>query len=161
MLKKVENNKKSRNLKAKKLKNYFPNSTKIYLKSKRFKNINVPMREISLSDNDIKKLIVYDTSGGYSDPDIKNDYKSGLNKLRQEWISKRNGIYQSEKQNLKYLNSSKNVDCFPNLNNLIYKKNNKSEITQLFYARNNIITEEMEYCAIRENEGREKIIGEK
>ena len=161
MLKKVENKKKSRNLKAKKLKNYFPNSTKIYLKSKRFKNINVPMREISLSDNDIKKLIVYDTSGGYSDPDIKNDYKSGLNKLRQEWISKRNGIYQSEKQNLKYLNTSKNVDCFPNLNNLIYKKNNKSEITQLFYARNNIITEEMEYCAIRENEGREKIIGER
>ena len=64
-------------------------------------------------------------------------------------------LKKHKKQNLKFLNASKNVERFPNLNNLIYKKNKKSEITQLFYARNNIITEEMEFCAIRENEGRE------
>ena len=119
------------------------------------------MREISLSDNEIKKLTVYDTSGCYSDPNIHNNYQSGLNKLREEWICNRDGIEKTQKQNLKFLNASKNVERFPNLNNLIYKKNKKSEITQLFYARNNIITEEMEFCAIRENEGREKIIGDK
>ena len=161
MLKKVEKNKKSSSPKPENLNTSFPNSKKIYLQSQRFKNINVPMREISLSDNEIKKLTVYDTSGCYSDPNIHNNYQSGLNKLREEWICNRDGIEKTQKQNLKFLNASKNVERFPNLNNLIYKKNKKSEITQLFYARNNIITEEMEFCAIRENEGREKIIGDK
>ena len=45
------------------------------------------MREISLSDNDIKKLTVYDTSGCYTDPDINHDYESGLNKLRKIGLS--------------------------------------------------------------------------
>ena len=77
------------------------------------------MREISLSDNDIKKLTVYDTSGCYTDPDINHDYESGLNKLRKEWINNRTGIYQSQKQKLKFLNYSKNVEPFPNINNTI------------------------------------------
>ena len=59
MLKKVEKNKKLNKDKPVNVKTTFPNSKKIYLRSERFKNIKVPMREISLSDNDIKKLIVY------------------------------------------------------------------------------------------------------
>ena len=149
-------------LKSEKLKNlktqvalrHFPNSKKIYLQSKEFNNVSVPMREISLSDNEIKNITVYDTSGSYSDPKIKHDYESGLIKLRESWINNRVGIVRSEKQKLRFLNYSKNVEPFPNINNKIFKKKKNNEITQLFYARNNIITEEMEFCAIRENEGR-------
>ncbi len=160
MLKKVEKNKKFSS-KPGNVKTFFPNSKKIYLSGKRFKKIRVPMREISLSDNDIKKLVVYDTSGSFSDPNVKHDYKSGLNKLREEWIIKRKGITESKKQNLKYLTYSKSVEPFPNLKNKIFKKKENNQITQFFYAKNNIITEEMEFCAIRENEGRERLIGEK
>ena len=160
MLKKVEKHKKFSSEPGN-VKTFFPNSKKIYLSGKRFKKIRVPMREISLSDNDIKKLVVYDTSGSFSDPNVKHDYKSGLNKLREEWIIKRKGITKSKKQNLKYLNYSKNVEPFPNLKNKIFKKKENNQITQFFYAKNNIITEEMEFCAIRENEGRERLIGEK
>ena len=74
---------------------------------------------------------------------------------------KRTGISKSQKENLKFLNHSKTVEPFPNITQSIFKKKGKDEITQLFYARNNIITEEMEFCAIRENEGRERLIGEK
>ena len=161
MLKKVEKNKKLINKKTLSVKTAFPNSKKIYINSKKFKNVNVPMREISLSDNEIKNIVVYDTSGSYSDPNINHDYESGLQKLRQEWIKTRAGISLSKKENLKFLNHSKTVEPFPNITQSIFKKKGKDEITQLFYARNNIITEEMEFCAIRENEGREQLIGEK
>ena len=161
MLKKVEKNKKLINKKTLSVKTSFPNSKKIYINSKKFKNVNVPMREISLSDNEIKNIVVYDTSGSYSDPNINHDYESGLKKLRQEWIKTRTGISLSQKENLKFLNHSKTVEPFPNITQSIFKKKGKDEITQLFYARNNIITEEMEFCAIRENEGRERLMGEK
>ena len=86
MLKKVEKNKKINNKKTLSVKTSFPNSKKIYVNSKKFKNVSVPMRKISLSDKDIKNIIVYDTSGCYSDPKINHDYESGLHRLRQEWI---------------------------------------------------------------------------
>ena len=140
MLKKVEKNKKLINKKTLSVKTSFPNSKKIYINSKKFKNVNVPMREISLSDNEIKNIVVYDTSGSYSDPNINHDYESGLKKLRQEWIKTRTGISLSQKENLKFLNHSKTVEPFPNITQSIFKKKGKDEITQLFYARNNIIT---------------------
>ena len=154
MLKKVEKNKESNSFKTS-----FPNSKKIYIESDKFKDLKVGMREISLSDNEIKSLVVYDTSGSYSDPNIKHSYETGLNQLRRSWVSNRNGIISSSKDELKFLTPSKKVKPFPKLTKNIFKKNKGNEITQLYYARNNIITEEMEYCAIRENEGREKIIG--
>ena len=101
MLKKVEKNKKLINKKTLSVKTAFPNSKKIYINSKKFKNVNVPMREISLSDNEIKNIVVYDTSGSYSDPNINHDYESGLQKLRQEWINTRTGISLSQKENLR------------------------------------------------------------
>ena len=156
MLKKVEKNKELNSFKTS-----FPNSKKIYIKSNKFKDLKVGMREISLSDNEIKSLVVYDTSGSYSDPNIKHSYETGLNQIRHSWISNRDGIASSSKDELKFLTPSKKVKPFPRLGKNIFKKNKGDEITQLYYARNNIITEEMEYCAIRENEGREKIIGRK
>ena len=137
-----------------------PKSKKVYFKSDRFKDVNVGMREITLEDQDIKNLIVYDTSGFYSDQNYNHSYEKGLKSIRSGWLNNRNGIKETSKTKLRFLDHSKcKVRTFPSIPNKILKRNQMSEITQLYFARNNIITEEMEYCAIRENEGREKLIG--
>ena len=59
-----------------------PKSKKVYFKSDRFKDVNVGMREITLEDQDIKNLIVYDTSGFYSDQNYDHSYEKGLKSIR-------------------------------------------------------------------------------
>jgi len=81
----------------------------------------VAMREITLSGGE-PPLIIYDTSGPYTDPNIKIDIEKGLAPLRAPWIAERKPVN----------------GC----------------VTQLAYARAGIITKEMEYIAVRENEGR-------
>ncbi len=136
-----------------------PKSEKVYSQSKSFKNVKVGMRKISLEDSEVKDLIVYDTSGCYSDRNYNHNYETGLKSIRSSWLKGRKGIKESSKTKLKFLDHSKcKVRTFPSIPKKILKKNDE-EITQLYYARNNIITEEMEYCAIRENEGREKLVG--
>ncbi len=137
-----------------------PKSKKVYSKGKIFKDLRVGMREVSLEDKEIDKLIVYDTSGCYSDKNYSHDYEKGLTKVRKNWLKFRNGLKITEKTELKFLDHSKcKVKTFPSIPKTIYKKCKDKEITQLYFARNKVITEEMEYCAIRENEGREKLIG--
>ncbi len=137
-----------------------PKSRKVYFQSKNIKNINVGMREITLEDKEVKSLVVYDTSGLYSDEEYKHDYEKGLKNIRNEWIKNRKGLSETSKTKLKFLDHSKcKVRTFPSTPKKIFKKGINNEITQLYYARNNIITEEMEYCAVRENEGREKLVG--
>ncbi len=137
-----------------------PKSKKVYIQSNTFKDVQVGMREISLEDKEIKDLIVYDTSGYYSDQGYSHDYEKGLKPVRNKWIKKRNGIKKVKKTKLKFLDHSKcKVRTFPLIPKSIFKKEYKKEITQLYFAKNNIITEEMEFCAIRENEGREKLVG--
>ena len=118
------------------------------------------MREITLEDQDIKNLIVYDTSGSYSDQNYDHSYEKGLKSIRSGWLSKREGIKETPKTKLRFLDHSKcKVRTFPLIPKKILKRDQMSEITQLYFARNNIVTEEMEYCAIRKYEGREKLIG--
>ena len=137
-----------------------PKSKKVYFKSNRFKDVSVGMREITLEDQDIKNLIVYDTSGFYSDQNYDHSYEKGLKSIRSSWLSNRKGIKETSKTKLRFLDHSKcKVRTFPSIPKKILKRDQMSEITQLYFARNNIVTEEMEYCAIRENEGREKLIG--
>ena len=139
---------------------HLPKSEKVYIHSQNNKSIKVGMRKISLEDNDIKSLIVYDTSGPYSEKNYVHDYEKGLFKVRKKWIDKRNGISRNNKMKLKYLDHSKcKVKAFPSIPTKIFKKKGKQDLTQLYFARNGLITEEMEYCAIRENEGREKLAG--
>ena len=137
-----------------------PKSNKVYFHSKYFKSVKVGMREITLEDKEIKNLIVYDTSGCYSDKNYNHSYEKGLKNIRSSWLKKRKEIIESPKMKLKFLDHSKcKVRSFPSIPKKILKRKKNNQITQLFYARNNIITEEMEYCAIRENEGREKLVG--
>ena len=142
----------------------FPSSKKIYIKSESDSNIAVGMREIKLSDepgND--KLVVYDPSGPYTDPNCQTDFSSGLPKLREKWILERNdtasykGRDPQPKDNGYTKKQQSKVPPFPKKNIHPLKGKNKESVTQLAYAGRGIITPEMEYVAIRENEGRQLI----
>ena len=161
MLDKVKQSHHKKKIKDENLNKGFPRSKKIYTKGKIFSSVNVGMREISLDDNEIKSIVTYDTSGLYTCPKYTHNYNNGLKEIRRSWIKKREGLTTSVKTKLNFLKESKVVEKFPSIKKNIFKKKPSNEITQLFFARNNIITEEMEYCAIRENEGREKLIGKR
>ena len=161
MLDKVKQSHQKNKIKDEPLNKSFPRSKKIYTKGLIFPSVNVGMREISLDDNDIKSITTYDTSGLYTDPKYEHNYDNGLKEIRKSWIKKREGLITSVKTKLNFLKESKVVEKFPSTKKNIFKKKTNNQITQLFFARNNIITEEMEYCAIRENEGREKLIGKR
>ena len=139
----------------------FPRSKKVYSKGAIFSSVNVGMREISTDDKEIKSIITYDTSGLYTDPKYEHNYDNGLKEIRSSWIKERKGLISTVKSKLNFLKESKVVEKFPSVKKNIFKRKINNQITQLFFARNNIITEEMEYCAIRENEGREKLIGKR
>ena len=131
----------------------FPNSKKIYTEGSS-KNIQVPSRMIKQTPtklNDSVKInapvYVYDATGPYTDENYNVDVTNGLKKVRSEWINNRNNTYD-HKRNL--INTSdKNIKKYINTNSRSAIKN--KNITQMHYARNNIITEEMEYVSIREN----------
>ena len=135
------------------------NSKKIYVKSQRFKDVSVPMRKIDLDDPELKNLIVYDTSGLYTDENYTNTIETGLTRIRSKWLSQKRKLGIFNKHPLKYLNekNSKGI-IYPNVKKEILKVNSDENITQMSYAKQGIITEEMEFCAIRENEGRESIL---
>ncbi len=138
-------------------------SKKIYIQGK-LHNIKVAMREITLTPTRLSNgtmednfpVTVYDTSGPYTDPDITIDLKKGLPRLREEWILKRGDVEQlndfPEKNYGKHLVDT-NVDYlhFEHLKKPLRAKSN-GNVTQLHYAKKGIITPEMEYIAIRENQ---------
>ena len=139
----------------------FPNSRKIYVQGSR-SDILVPMREISLTptetDDGIEEnapVFVYDTSGPYSDPSVKIDVRKGLADVRSSWIEERgdtevlSGLSSSfgqERLDDPELQSMR----FASIRNPRRAKAGKN-VTQMHYARQGIITPEMEYVAIREN----------
>ena len=135
------------------------NSKKTYIKSNKFRNLSVPMREIKIEDEDQKSVIVYDTSGLYTDKTEHKDLSIGLKPIREPWLKLRNNIGIEKKHPLKYLNKKNSQGLiFPNTKKKIFKAKNNTQVSQMYYAKLGEITEEMEFCAIRENEGREKEI---
>ena len=136
-----------------------PNSKKIYSKSKRFSFIKVPMREIEVNEGK-DNLCVYDTSGSYTEKNYKHSINKGIKSIRDKWLLSKAYLEKSKKSKLKFLNSknSKGV-VFPKKITNILKAKRGNQITQIYLAKQGVISEEMEYCAIRENEGREKLIG--
>ncbi len=144
----------------------FPNSKKVYVEGKIY-DIKVAMREITLNDTVQKfnpsapveknpPLTVYDTSGPYTDPNIEIDVKKGIPKIREQWIQDREDTEQlgsiSSHYGQKRLNDS-SLDAlrFEYLKNPLKAKAGKN-VTQMHYAKKGIITPEMEYIAIRENQ---------
>ncbi len=127
----------------------FPNSSKTYKQSKIHK-LEVPFRSIALDDPDQSSLDVYDTSGFHSDPSHELNYKKGISNVRTSWLKKREMIQLSERS-IPYKTPYKLEK-----DGLIFEPKpapikGKSVITQLAYAKQGIITEEMDYIATREN----------
>ena len=143
----------------------FPKSKKIYLSGKIHPEIQVAMREIHLSDtiDSITKektsnqpVTVYDTSGPYTDPEKDIDIHVGIERIREKWIIRRKDVERLENFSSEYCNkrlNDKNLDHmrFSLLKKPLRAKKNQN-VTQLHYAKKGIITAEMEYIAIRENQ---------
>ena len=142
----------------------FPNSKKIYVQGK-LHNIKVAMREIQLSDtkdkdgNLIKNrpVTIYDTSGPYTDDKISVDAKKGLPRLREQWIVSRNDVLRlsvlsSEYGLVRLQDESLDSIRFEHYNEKPLKAADGKVVSQYYYAKQGIITPEMEYVAIRENQ---------
>lgn len=138
-------------------------SKKIYRQGRIHKNIRVPFRQISLSPTITAKnesienepFITYDTSGPYTDLDSKIDITKGLPALRREWILKRGDVDElssatSEYRQQRQDDSSLDAIRFPISIKPLAAKNGKN-VTQMHYARQGIVTPEMEFVAVREN----------
>jgi phosphomethylpyrimidine synthase len=142
-----------------------PNSRKIYVEGSR-PDVRVPMREITQSDTPAAMgaeknppLFVYDTSGPYTDPAIQIDIRSGLAPLREKWIRERNDSEQLPDLTSDYgrrrAADSKLAELRFNLKRHPWRAKPGMNVSQMHYARKGIITPEMEYIAIRENQRRD------
>lgn len=145
--------------------NSYPNSEKIYVEGSLFP-IKVGMRKINLTPtvkmvNGKKEIspnapvVVYDTSGAYTDKNIKTDINEGLPRIREQWVQERGDVEQLESITSQYGKarlSDKSLDeiRFKKFYKP-YKAKSGKRITQMAYAKAGKITAEMEYVAIREN----------
>jgi phosphomethylpyrimidine synthase len=143
----------------------FPASRKVYVKGQ-LHNIEVAMREVSLSNTQLHgrfgetepnaAVTIYDTSGPFTDPSIEINVKEGLPRLREQWILDRGDVEQldhisSDYGNLRANDSGLDALRFTHISQP-YKAKPGSNVSQMHYARKGIITPEMEYIAIRENQ---------
>lgn len=150
----------------------FPNSKKVYVQGK-IHDIKVGMREITLSDTLLagnkdnptyeknEPLCVYDTSGFYTDESVEIDVHKGIPRLRESWIDRRGDVELLTSNSSTYAQqrlADDGVDAirFEHLPKMRVAKKGKN-VTQMHYARQGIITPEMEYIAIRENLKREEV----
>ena len=145
----------------------FTNSRKVYIQGSR-PDIQVPFREISLSDTPSAfgaeknpPVMVYDTSGPYTDPSVKIDIRNGLPALRAKWIEERNDTEQLDGPSSAFGVERKNDPALAemrfNLSRQPRRAKTGMNVSQMHYARKGIITPEMEYIAIRENQRRENM----
>jgi phosphomethylpyrimidine synthase len=143
----------------------FAKSRKVYVQGSR-QDIRVPFREISLSDTPSAfgaeknpPVVVYDTSGPYTDPYTKIDIRNGLPALRAGWIAERGDVEQLEGPSSEFGVARKNDDTLAEMRFNLTRKPLCAKVgmnvSQMHYARKGIITPEMEFIAIRENQRRE------
>ncbi|MGV2990581.1 phosphomethylpyrimidine synthase ThiC [Vibrio sp. E150_011] len=150
----------------------YPNSEKTYIQGSR-SDLQVPMRTIHLADSLVggsktnpvfepnEPIHVYDTSGVYTDPNHTIDLYSGLPKLREEWIAERSDTEVLSGVSSTFAKERLDDETLDDLRYgslpRIRRAKGDACVTQLHYARQGIVTPEMEYIAIRENMGRQKI----
>src|SRR5437867_13254529 len=127
-------------------------SRKIYLTGSR-PDIRVPMREIALSGGE-PPLVLYDTSGPYTDPDTRTDIKRGLPPLRLPWVLGRADVEQLPGPTSQY---RRRRDEDPTLGGVRFASVRRplrarpgKVVTQMHYARHGEVTPEMEFVAVRE-----------
>jgi phosphomethylpyrimidine synthase len=139
----------------------FSGSKKIYVTGSR-PDIRVPMREISLADTPTDfggeknpPVRVYDTSGPYTDPQVKIDLRKGLPDVRSRWIEERCDTEILEDSSSTFTNERLSDESLAHLRFNLTRKPRRAKpglnVSQMHYAKKGIITPEMEYIAIREN----------
>ncbi|MDQ0872982.1 phosphomethylpyrimidine synthase [Paenibacillus sp. V4I3] len=143
----------------------FPGSKKVYVQGSR-PDIQVPMREISLGSSTNlhgeevanEPVQVYDTSGVYTDTELKTDIRQGLPANRLTWIEERGDVesyvgreVKPEDNGLATPDARGAAEIFPGLHRRPLRAKEGCNVTQMHYARQGIVTPEMEYIAIREN----------
>ena len=143
----------------------YPESEKVYMQGQLHPYLKVGMRKVNLTPTVVvengKKVMtenapvyIYDTSGAYSDPEQKVDLKKGLPRLRELWIQERDverlTEISSEYGKMRLADKSLDSLRFDHIT-LPYRAKAGKQITQMYYAKQGIVTPEMEYVAIREN----------
>ena len=139
-----------------------PNSRKVYIQGSR-PDVQVPMREIAQSDTPAEMgaeknppIFVYDTSGPYTDPAAIIDIRSGLSPLRARWIAERDDSEElagpTSRYGVERLADPKLAELRFNLKRHPRRAKPGMNVSQMHYARRGIVTPEMEYIAIRENQ---------
>jgi phosphomethylpyrimidine synthase len=129
-------------------------------------DLKVPFREISLSDTPSSfgaeknpPVMVYDTSGPYTDPDYQIDIRNGLPSLRSQWIDERNDTEFLEGPTSIFGHERKTNPELTKMRFNLLRQPRRAKagknVSQMYYAKQGIITPEMEYIAIRENQRRE------
>src|SRR5207253_9583414 len=153
------------------------NSRKVYAAGEIHPDVRVPFREISLAPTksmngeiEVNEPVrVYDTSGSWGDPDFRGDVQQGLPALREKWIRDRGDVeeiegravrpqdngYLSEKHAAERNGQKSEVRFQRSAKNKALRAKPGKAVTQLYYARQGVITPEMEYIAIREGRSRE------
>ncbi|MDM8011957.1 MAG: phosphomethylpyrimidine synthase ThiC [Parasphingorhabdus sp.] len=138
-------------------------SKKVHVAAHSGSGIRVAMREIALEGGEAP-IRVYDTSGPYTDPEALIDIKTGLNELRSPWIRARGDVEEVTQREVKPEDNgqlgpdrSGGVAPFPNVRRKVLRAKPGANVSQMHYARQGIITPEMEYVAERENLGRERL----
>ena len=137
-------------------------SRKVHVEANGNPAIKVAMREIDLEPSSGEPPVrVYDTSGPYTDPNVKIDISAGLAQLRRDWQLARGDIEEYEARAVKPEDNgqlgpdrSGGVPAYPNVRKTVYRAKAGKNLSQMHYARQGIITPEMEYVAERENLGR-------
>jgi phosphomethylpyrimidine synthase len=146
----------------------FPNSAKIYVEGSR-PDVRVPMREIAQSDSPASfgvetnpPIVVYDTSGPYTDPAANIDVRAGLPPVRARWIEERDDTLDLSQPSSAYgrerLADTELSGMRFDLQRRPRRARAAANVTQMHYARRGIVTPEMEFIAIRENVKREAML---
>jgi phosphomethylpyrimidine synthase len=144
----------------------FPASRKIHVQGKRYDDVSVAMREIAIAGAQPKReaadgndrIVVYDTSGPYTDPAAQIDVHRGLEPLRLKWITARGDVAET-------LAAGNDVKPVGNGHSPVWRERKTlraaagRNVSQMHYAKKGIVTPEMEYAAIRENLGAETARG--
>ncbi|TAK63615.1 phosphomethylpyrimidine synthase ThiC [Methylobacter sp.] len=149
----------------------YPASEKVYVQGSR-PDIRVPMRKITLSDTPVHfgsekgaeknpPLYVYDTSGVYTDPNVEVDLKKGLGAIRSAWIAERNDTEELSGPSSEFGRQRLEDPATAELRFEHIRKPRRAKagknVSQMHYARQGIITPEMEFIAIRENQKMEEM----
>lgn len=140
-------------------------SQKVYITSATDARVRVPMRKIAMSPTELEgrapvenaPLYVYDTSGPFTDPDIPVDVTRGIPRIREEWILERGDTEELETLSSEYGRmrlADKQLDSlrFPHVSSRPHRAKAGARVTQRQYAQQGIVTPEMEFVAVRENQ---------